>query len=77
MPKQHRVPTGKETTKVRVVFDALTKNRNELSRNDCLYVGPCLLRQLYGILVQFRLRNIILMSGMKQAFVNVVICGEH
>ena len=77
MSKQHRVPTGKETTKVCIVFEALTKKRNEPSRNDCLYVGPCLLRQLHGILGQFRLRNIILMSGMKQAFVNVVICGEH
>ena len=47
----------KETAKVRVVFDASAKNGNEPSLNDCLDAGPCLLRQLYVILVQFRLTS--------------------
>ena len=46
------------------------------SLNDCLYAGPCLLGQLYYILVQFRLHSIILMSCIKQMFLNVVICDE-
>ena len=66
----------KETTKVRVLFDVSMKNGNEPSLNDCLYAGPCLLEQLYDILVQFRLRNIILISDIKQAFLNVVIRDE-
>ena len=66
----------KETTKVRAVFDVSVKNGNEPSLNDCLYAGPCLLRQLYDIFVRFHLHNIILMSDIKQAFLNVVIRDE-
>ena len=58
------------------MFDVSAKNRNEPSLNNCLYAGPCLLRQLYGILVRFRLHNIILMSDIKQAFLNLVIRDE-
>lgn len=46
------------------------------SLNDCLYAGSCLLGQLYYILVQVRLHSIILMSCIKQVFLNVVICDE-
>ena len=76
LPHRAVVRCDKETTKVRVVFDASAKNGNEPSLNDCLYAGPCLLRQLYDILVRFRLHNIILMSDIKQAFLNVVIRNE-
>ena len=61
---------------MRVVFDASAKNGNEASLNDCLYPKLCLLRQLYDILVLFRLHNIIFMSDIKQAFLNVVIRDE-
>ena len=61
---------------MRVVFDASAKNGNEPSLNNCLYAGPCLVRQLYDILVRFHLHNIILMSDIKQAFLNVVIRDE-
>ena len=64
LPHGAVVRCDKETTKVRVVFDASTKNGNEPSLNDCLYTGPCLLRQLYDILVRLRLHNIILMMEL-------------
>ena len=82
LEKSHYLPhrsvarCDKETTKTRLVFDASAKNGNEPSFNDCFYAGPCLLRQLYDILVQFRLHNIILMSDIKQAFLDVVIRDE-
>ena len=71
------VRCDKETTKVRAIFDASAKNGNEPSLNDCLYAGPCLLRHVYDILVRFRLHIIILMSDIKQAFLNVVIRDEE
>ena len=67
-PHRPVVRCDKETTKVRVVFHASAKNGNEPSLNDCLYAGPCLLRQLYDILVRFRLRNTILMSDEASVF---------
>ena len=76
LPHRAVVRRDKGTTKVCVVFDASAENENEPSLNDCLYAGPCLLRQLYDILVRFCLHNIILMSDIKKAFLNVVICNE-
>ena len=76
LPHRAVVRCDKETTKICVVFDASGKNGNEPSLNDCLYAGPCLLRQLYVILVRFCLHNIILISDIKQAFFNAVICDE-
>ena len=72
LPHREVVWCEKETTKVRVVFDASAKNGNEPSLNDCLYAGS-----LYGILIQFFLHDIILMSDIKQAFLNLVILVEE
>ena len=44
LPHRAVVRFDRETTKVRVVFDASAKNGNEPPLNDCLYAGPCLLR---------------------------------
>ena len=44
LPHRAVVRCDKETTKVRVVFDASAKSGNEPSLNNCLYAGPCLLR---------------------------------
>ena len=44
LPHRAVVRCNKETTKVRVVFDASAKKGNEPSLNDCFYAGPCLLR---------------------------------
>ena len=73
MEKTHQanVQCDKETTKERAEFDKSAKNGNEPSINDCLYAGPCLLRQPYGILVRFRLHNIIFI--LSKRLLNVVI----
>ena len=76
LPHRAVAQCDKETTKVRVVFDASAKNGNEPSLSHCLYAGPCFLRQLYDILVRFRLHNIILMSDIKQEFLNIAIRNE-
>ena len=76
LPHRAVIRCDKETTKVRAVSDASAKNGNEPSLNDCLYAGPRLLRQLYDILIRFCLHNIIMMSDIKQAFLNVVIRDE-
>ena len=66
------------TTKGRIVFDASAKtNRDEPGLNDCLYSGPCLLPQIFDILLRFRLAPIALVSDIKQAFLNVEVSEEH
>ena len=53
---------------MRVALDASAKNGNEPLLKESLYAGPCLLRQLYDILVRLGLHNIMLMSDIKKAF---------
>ena len=66
-----------DTTKLRIVFDASAKLRNELSLNDILCSGPCLLPYLYDIFLRFRIGKIGLVGDIKQAFLQVEIAEEH
>ena len=69
----HRAVTrnDKKTAKARVVFDASAKLPKSPTLNECLYAGPCLLSLVYDILLRFRLQKIVLISDIKQAFLNV------
>ena len=66
-----------DTTKLRIVFDASAKTRNELSLNDILYSGTCLLPYLYDILLWFRTGKIGLVGDIKQVLLQVEISEEH
>uniref|UniRef100_A0A8R1E634 Uncharacterized protein n=1 Tax=Caenorhabditis japonica TaxID=281687 RepID=A0A8R1E634_CAEJA len=39
------------TTKLRIVIDASSHMKNELSLNDCIYPGPSILKSIVGILL--------------------------
>ena len=59
----------KSTTKVRVVYDASTKSRDEnKSLNECLYRGPVMINDLCGILIRLRLHTIDLVTDIEKAF---------
>ena len=77
LPHRGVVREDHDTTKLRIVFDASAKIRNELSLNDILYSGPCLLPYLYDILLRFRTGKIGLVGDIKQAFLQVEIAEEH
>ena len=68
---------NKDTTKVRIVFDASSKVRDKPSLNDCLHSDPCLLPAIYDILLRFRLGKIGLVSDIEQAFLNIAMAEEH
>ena len=53
LPHREVLRADKETTKLRIVFDASAKNDGP-SLNDCLDSGPSLLPLLYDILLRFR-----------------------
>ena len=59
------------------MFDASSKRGNELSLNECLYSGPCLLPSLYDILIRFRIGKIGIVADIQQAFLNVEISNKH
>ena len=74
-PIKHYIPyhpvitPSKSTTKLRIVYDASTKARkNDLSLNDCLYRGPVILPNLYGLLIRFRISPIGIVADIEKAF---------
>ena len=70
------VKEERETTKVRIVFDASAKGTGPLL-NDCLYAGPCLISSIHKILLRFRLYRFALVSDIQQAFLHVGIHKDH
>ena len=67
---------GRETAKIRPIFNASASGSGP-SLNDCLHTGPNLLSMIYDILMNFRFHKIVLMSDIKQAFLNVLIHPDY
>ena len=75
-PHREVLRPDKETTKLRIVFDASAKN-NGPSLNDCLDSGPSLLPLLYDILLRFRAKNVVLIGDIVKAFLNISGATDH
>ena len=74
MPNQIVVREQAETTKVRMVFGASSKEgKRGTSLNDCLHIGPPLTPMLFDILIRFREHNVALVGDIEKAFLNVEI----
>ena len=68
------ITSSKNTTKVRVVYDASAKTKqSQRSLNECLYRGPVMLPDLSGLLLRFRLSPIGVVSDIEKAFLNVCL----
>ena len=76
MPHRPVVREDKLTTKVWPVFDASAKGYNQVSLNDCMEVGPCLLSNLTEILVRFRRWPIAVTADIEKAFHQISILEE-
>ena len=63
----------KDTTKVRIVYNASAKSSSGTSLNSCLYPGPCLLKTVAEILARFRLYPIALTADIEKAFLMIGI----
>ena len=72
IPYHAVVNPSKTTTKVRVVYDASAKTKQEnKSLNDCLYRGPVLLQDLTGILLRFLLNKAAIVADIEKAFLQI------
>ena len=68
LPHHPVVREDKDTSKVRIVFDASAKGLNE-----CLYEGPRLTPLIFDILLKFRTFLITLMADIEKAFLQISI----
>ena len=68
-----------DTSKVRIVFDGSSKQKDQPALNELLHSGPCLLPLLYDILLRFRLGTIAITADIKQAFLQKFVDrkGQH
>ena len=74
LPHQAVIRKEAETTKLRVVFDASSKEgKRGTSLNDCLHVGPPLTPLLYDILLRFRENRIGIVAGIEKEFLNIEV----
>ena len=74
LPHHAVIRKDAKTTKVRVVYDASSKEgKRGVSLNDCLHVGPALTPLLYEILIRFREKRVALVGDIEKAFLNIVV----
>ena len=76
LPHREVVREDKNTTKIRVVYDASAKGPRT-SLNDCLHTGPSLNILILDILIRFRVYKIAMVADIEKAFLNIAISPEH
>ena len=78
LPHRPVIKPNKETTKIRIVFDASCKSRQGgPSLNDILEPGPSLTPQLLDVLLRFRCYNYAMVGDIEKAFLQIGIKQEH
>ena len=71
LPHKEVIRNGSTATKVRIVFDASAKLKNEVSLNDILYTAPYLNPELYKLLLQFQIYSIAITADFKNAYLQI------
>ena len=69
LPHHAVIRIDKETTKLRVVYDASAKQHGP-SLNDCLLPGPKLQQEIFNILLTFRAHRV---ADIEKAFLNIAV----
>ena len=76
LPHHAVISRDKETTKLRIVYDASCKS-NGVSLNDWLYSGPALSQKIMNIILRFRTHRKALAGDIEKAFLNVSVAEEE
>ena len=73
LPHHAIVRSDKDTTKLRIVYDASAKTDSNPSLNDCLLVGPKFNQKIIDILMRFRSYQIALTADIEKAFLMISV----
>ncbi|VDM50617.1 unnamed protein product [Toxocara canis] len=71
IPHQPVLRSYKNTTKLRIVFDASAKLRGRASLNEQLFREPVILPDLLGILLRWRTRIVSVTADLEKAFLQL------
>ena len=75
LPHHAVIRSDKETTKLRVVYDASARTDGP-ALNDCLYTGPKFGQKIMDIIVRFRSHKVALVADIEKAFLMVSVCPK-
>lgn len=76
MPHKAVIRPDKETSRVRIVYDASCKGEYSKSLNDLLLSGPNLNPNLLDVILAFRKHEIAFSSDIEKAFLMIEIAEE-
>lgn len=75
LPHHAVVRKDKETTKLRIVYDASARSSGA-SLNDCLHAGPKFDQKIFDILERFRIYPIAFIADIEKAFLMISLSPE-
>ena len=75
IPHHAVIRTDKSITKLRVVYDASAKP-DGVALNDCLYTGPPLAKNIFDVLLRFRVNQVALTGDVEKALLMVEMTDE-
>ncbi|GFX24193.1 uncharacterized protein TNCV_2436861 [Trichonephila clavipes] len=73
LPHRAVIRTDKTTRKLRIVFDASSHAKAQLSLNDCLHTELNFIPNLFFLLIKFRVNPIAFVAHIKMAFLIIEI----
>ena len=76
LPHHAVVHYDRQTTKLRVVYDASARAGDSPSLNQCLYAGPPFGQKIFDILLRFRVHHTALTGDTEKAFLMVSVSEE-
>ena len=75
MPHHAVTRQDKETTKLRIMYDASAKAEGH-SLNDCLYAGPKYNQNILDIILRFRTYQTALVADIEKAFLQISVAAK-
>ena len=72
IPHHAVIRRDKETTKLRIVYDASAKTSGP-SLNECLYTGPAMTHNIMDIILRFRSHKVALAGDIEKAFLMIAV----
>ncbi|XP_063618730.1 uncharacterized protein LOC134791611 [Cydia splendana] len=77
LPQFAVIKMERETSKLRIVYDASCKGSNGISLNDELLIGPPLLEDLRAILIRWRTYKIAFVADVEKMYRQIRVKDQH
>uniref|UniRef100_A0A8R1E2H8 Integrase catalytic domain-containing protein n=1 Tax=Caenorhabditis japonica TaxID=281687 RepID=A0A8R1E2H8_CAEJA len=77
IPHKVVIKPDSQTTKLRIVLDASSHMKHEMSLNDCIHAGPSILKSILGILLRARTTPYLMIADIEKAFHQVRVQSHH